>query len=259
MPERGGRLYRKHHKGGPTVAPWTPPSLPALKHWPKASTIPGLSDGNNITTWPDDSGNAWDFTGAADKPVYKTNIVNSLAVARFDGSGLNRQQVTRANTGGLSDLTTFTFGMVIAGTNVNDTLYVMNATVSPDTGWVLADAGSNQMKFRPNYQTPGFVFNANHSSGFHIVIIRTESTGRTVKIWFDGGTAVTDSTYSAGTFTANTTGTFRIGCGASFSEGITGDIAEWVMDGTALAAADVNSLGGYFATTYALTWTNVSF
>lgn len=55
--------------------------------WYKADAITGLSDGDPIDTWPDSSGNSRDLTqtGTA-RPLYKTGIVNSLPVARFDGS-----------------------------------------------------------------------------------------------------------------------------------------------------------------------------
>ena len=55
--------------------------------WYKADAITGLSDGDPIDTWPDSSGNGRDLTqtGTA-RPLYKTGIVNSLPVARFDGS-----------------------------------------------------------------------------------------------------------------------------------------------------------------------------
>lgn len=59
-----------------------------LKLWLDASRITGLNDGDAVTTWSDSSGNGYNATQAtpANKPTYKTIILNSKPVVRFDGS-----------------------------------------------------------------------------------------------------------------------------------------------------------------------------
>src|SRR3990167_3932393 len=65
-----------------------PDSISGLQLWLKADAITGLNDGDSVTTWTDSSGNSNDATQstAANKPIYKTSIINSKPVLRFDGS-----------------------------------------------------------------------------------------------------------------------------------------------------------------------------
>lgn len=46
--------------------------------WLEADSLTGLSDGDDITTWSDGSGNALDFSqpDPAFKPVYKANMIS---------------------------------------------------------------------------------------------------------------------------------------------------------------------------------------
>lgn len=70
------------------VVPWKPLALPGLDFWYDASQITGLSDGAEITSWPDLSGNSNHATNAssASGPTYKTSILNGKPVARFNGT-----------------------------------------------------------------------------------------------------------------------------------------------------------------------------
>ena len=56
--------------------------------WLRADAITGLNDTDPVATWPDSSGNSNDATQgtAADRPLYRTNIVNGLPIVRFDGA-----------------------------------------------------------------------------------------------------------------------------------------------------------------------------
>lgn len=56
--------------------------------WLKADAIPGLADGAAIASWADSTGNGNNATQAtgAKQPLYKTAIVNSKPVVRFDGT-----------------------------------------------------------------------------------------------------------------------------------------------------------------------------
>jgi len=54
-----------------------------------ADAITGLNDGDKVATWEDLSGEGNDATQAteANRPTYKTDILNGKPVVRFDGSG----------------------------------------------------------------------------------------------------------------------------------------------------------------------------
>lgn len=65
-----------------------PTKISGCKLWLKADFITGLNDGDALATWPDASGNGNDTTQATlgNKPLYKTNIINSLPSVKFDGT-----------------------------------------------------------------------------------------------------------------------------------------------------------------------------
>lgn len=56
-----------------------------LRLWLAGRFITGLSDGNNIATWADESGNGFDATQTdnAERPQYQTGEINSLPAVEF--------------------------------------------------------------------------------------------------------------------------------------------------------------------------------
>lgn len=71
--------------------PWTPlgafgSSLVKFQH--KADAITGLSDGNQVASWTDSSGNAKHAANATsgEQPTYQTNEINGMPVVRFDST-----------------------------------------------------------------------------------------------------------------------------------------------------------------------------
>lgn len=70
-----------------SLASGAPDTVGTLLIWYKADFFWGLSDGDQVTTWPDLSGNGWNAIQAVDakKPLYKTSILNSLPSIRLDG------------------------------------------------------------------------------------------------------------------------------------------------------------------------------
>lgn len=72
----------------PSKDKFSPAHIPGLQIWLDADAITGLSDGDPIATWLDQSGlgrDASQSTGAK-KPTYKTGIINGKPVIRFDGT-----------------------------------------------------------------------------------------------------------------------------------------------------------------------------
>jgi hypothetical protein len=68
-------------------APFSPSDISGLKLWLKADAL-ALSDNDPVASWTDSSGqgnHATQSSGGA-KPTFKTNIVNSKPIIRFDGT-----------------------------------------------------------------------------------------------------------------------------------------------------------------------------
>lgn len=71
----------------PTAVAFSPTSLSGLHSWWDASQITGLADGDPVASWSDMSGGGHTLTQAtsAQRPTYKTSILNGKPVVRFDG------------------------------------------------------------------------------------------------------------------------------------------------------------------------------
>ena len=69
------------------AAPWVPTDITSatLRMWFRADTL-GLNDNDLVGTWPDESGEGNDLVQGttAFKPTFKTSIINSLPIVRFD-------------------------------------------------------------------------------------------------------------------------------------------------------------------------------
>jgi PKD repeat protein len=65
-----------------------PPSVPGLVLWLSADALPGLADGDPVSSWPDLSGAGSDATqpDAARRPTYRTGQVQGLPAVVFDAT-----------------------------------------------------------------------------------------------------------------------------------------------------------------------------
>jgi len=100
--------------------------------WLAADKISGLSDGAEVTTWSDESGQGNDATEATNKPTYETNEQNGLPVVRFAGS--DRLTVSGFGTAEFSTITEMT------------TFVVYNP--EGDTGYNVLDLGTTGQHWR---------------------------------------------------------------------------------------------------------------
>lgn len=97
---------------------WVPSNLASLAVWLKGDTLSG-TDGDNIATWADSSGNSRDFTQSteADKPNLEVAELNGLNVVRF----------TQAST-------EFLTGPSIGGIGTSCSLFYVVKAVANDSG-----------------------------------------------------------------------------------------------------------------------------
>lgn len=72
------------------TAVWAQTAVPTngLRFWLRASDITGVSDGQPVGTWPDNSGNSRSATSTGTfRPLFRANAINGLPAVRFTGNG----------------------------------------------------------------------------------------------------------------------------------------------------------------------------
>lgn len=100
-----------------------------------ARDITGLSDGDSVTTWTDSSAAGNDMTQAtgSKKPVYKTNIIGSNPVVRFQGNRTANLSCSIASSwSGFNGVTIFTVAQWNSQASWNFPLLI---SVSTSTGF----------------------------------------------------------------------------------------------------------------------------
>lgn len=81
-----------------------PPVTTGLQAHLDASALTGLSDGDKVASWTDESGNGNHFTQGNDsiRPIYKTGIIQGLPVVRFSFASLTELAIPNGLLSGAS-------------------------------------------------------------------------------------------------------------------------------------------------------------
>jgi prepilin-type N-terminal cleavage/methylation domain-containing protein len=104
------------------ITAFSPADVAGLKIWLKADALVGLNDGDSVTTWTDSSSDNRDAT-CGSCPIYKTNILNTEPVVRFDGS---------SNVMNFTDISdTRTVFVVFNDAGSNDYAHLLGGVTSP--------------------------------------------------------------------------------------------------------------------------------
>lgn len=151
-----------------------------LKFWVKADQITGKSDGDNVTSWSDQSGNGYNLSEATNPPIYKASIQNGKAVVRFNGTSQFMTGTTLSNVISLSAQSTW-FVLAVTATPSsnhgngyrNDAIYSENGGGNSglylkSTGVVMFEAyAPGAVQLSVNYSTiPTFsIYHVRHESG----------------------------------------------------------------------------------------------
>lgn len=217
--------------GGATA--FTPLSLPGLVAWYDADAITGLSDTDPVTTWNDLSGNGWNLgqSTAAAKPLYRTGILNSKPVLRFDGTD-DFMVNSDFNLGGQ-----MTIIVVYANrTGGNGSLFsndVANGPLQRETS-----------TFYHGSQ-PAITTTSLNLSNLYVALFDWDRRSHQVRL--DG--AVAGSALGTGDATGTT---FKIGARSTGIEFLNGDIAEVIVCATLLGGNDLANVESYLTTKWGL-------
>jgi hypothetical protein len=218
------KLYRPG--GGRQIPPRANLAL-----WLRADAITGLNDTDPVATWPDSSGNSNDATQAvaANRPLYRTNIINGLPVVRFDAA--NDHMDTPNNVFNANPFSVF---IVFSGTVAAATHRAIN-----DNGGANFGIGTDTASI--------IVFNGAFIGAAGLVddvpVLATYiHDGANASFWVDGVLAGTNAQ-------VNTPGRIRLS--APVGDTLNGDIAE-VLAYTADLTAQRAAIEAYLTTKYAL-------
>lgn len=232
-----GGAIQEYRAGVPSLgtAASLPSDISGLQLWYKADQITGLVDADPVTTWTDLGALLKDLTQvtAGNKPSYRTNVVNSLPVVRFDGTD---DRMATASFTSVPQPTTFF--IVVKSNNASKDRYFDSAgrqLFGNDTSGYEMYAGSSLL-------TGG-----TRDTSWHVfTIIFNGASSRARK---DG-----TSTITGNPGTAAITLVYLGWDGIVNTDNLSGDVAEFGMYNVALSDANHNALGSGLATKYALTW-----
>ncbi|MFY0629744.1 MAG: T9SS type A sorting domain-containing protein [Flavobacteriaceae bacterium] len=159
--------------------------------WLDANEITGVSNGADLTSWSDVSGNNNDFSETATfSPVYQTNVVNGFPVARFNKT--NNRIRNPSFTDFATDAITSIFVNINNGESTDAHLSYASSAGNND---FLIFSSNNLQFFRGTSTTSGVSSNDNN---WHIINTSWQSSGGNLAIWKDGLESFT-STFQAGT------------------------------------------------------------
>ena len=211
--------------------------------WYKASQITGLSDGDPVSQWDDESANADHAVQAtgANQPIYKTGILNGHPVVRFDGSN---DYLTLSNILDATSAVAHFFAVAIHnGTGIANILS-NRVDGSSSGGWFLG----YQDPSTPRYGHNG-VGTVTYAATDQFNIIEVQRNGTDVTIGINGslGTPTTLSYTVAGS-SATKLGVLD----ADGNRALNGDIAENVIYAALLSAADRLDLISHFKAKYGI-------
>ena len=247
-----------------------PDDIAGLLLWLKADGIVGLSDGDAVATWLDETTNNNDFSQATAsfRPVYKTNILNGKPIVRFDG--IDNGLISANPIIPASDFTLFI--VLKSASNQSDLACPFEqGLASPTVAFTLQfqsfDApflcfgGSNNTDYRlKNYA----------ATDTNLHLITRHHLGTTGKIWLDGvletlSTVTTGPTYGADitSFTATMAAaasdrdSAKLGFVALDDESYRdrfwdGDIAEVIIYDSGLSDANRQAIESYLASKYGI-------
>lgn len=266
MPAQRGR-QRQHvaqYGGGRGVVAFGPSTISGLSAhydftdattlYTDAGTTLVTADADAIYQANDKTANAYHLTqsAAGQRPLYKTNIVNSKSVARFDGT----DDLMNVTITAFGNTQTWVFVVkkqtaagaqkYFLGTSATSQLTTDSGNLGESYGYVNDEGGSQAAPGYPDSTCTDWTIGVGRFASLSDVKWYWNGVGGTGFEAFDPADA-----YAAGT--ALTLGGRTVGGLNSNHE-----FAEVMFYNAAVSVANINLLGNYLATKYGLTWTTVT-
>jgi hypothetical protein len=246
----------------------TPHTVPGLEVWLAADKITGISNGGNVTSWPDYGLSAGGPHASAQwssaAPTYQTNVINSLPTVRFGGTGWFKHWIS---SWAHSELT---FAMVMRASSLSNTYSAIltaawiaqpssGAAVTTNWGgYFIRSTGKTALYWdvqavnggsttQTSYDGTG---SATISSGtFYVIsgIIGPQAVSTRVALASDGSIASLQNT--------NLVSSPAVAIGQDYgnsSRVLVGDIAELLIYQHALSTSELSTVENYLKTKYGL-------
>ncbi|MBU1719582.1 MAG: hypothetical protein KKA07_10980, partial [Bacteroidetes bacterium] len=225
------------------------------KLWLRASDISGVIDGDPVTTWPDVSGNSYDLSQSnpAFQPVFRTNIVNSRPVVRFnvDNNRLIRNPFEGIPTSAYS-------AYIVYKTADNNDATISYATTSDNNNLLFFNDANLGIYTAGNNIATGQAINDN---SFHFVNVSWRNSDGRLKIYKEGSNMYSGTLSSGLSITSG--GCLALGGeqdavdgGYDVAQDFDGDIAEVIIYNNNLNSAQINIVDNYLAAKYGFTISN---
>lgn len=238
----GSRGMNLQKVSSSSVSSFSPSDISGLRIWYKSDSL-SLNDNDSVTTWTDSSGNANNATEATNPPIYKTNIINSKPVVRFDGTNdvLNFSNMT---------VTAFTLSAVVISRATHSYEGIFQC-LSDSLGFVVLINGTGQ--YWGHRSGSGWIDDG--------TTIFTTGTPVIVTYSFAGGSKTTAANYRMHKNSTEVSTTLLNTIGGSDSANAIGresttfaqvDIPEILVYNSALSDSDRSNVVSYLNTKYAV-------
>lgn len=247
---RGRRRFRslgRRRNVRAQIESFAPTDIDGLELWLDASAITGLSDGDPVTTWEDQSSNGFDATQATadNKPTYQTNELNGKPVVRFDGTNDLLSTSSVSVVGDDGTWTVFAVSDLTGGTGAQTIVDHDNLTRIAQ--FLRYSAGSAQA-IAFNEAGGAFTDSESHGAGFDVISsVRSALAVQVFVNGTSGGSTATTGIAISGSEIV------RIGSRGASGAHLAGDIAEVLIYSAALSTADREAVEEYLASKYGIT------
>lgn len=220
----------------------SPAAVRGLSLWLAADHLSGLSDGDPVVQWPNSAPGIMGLDAEAPvSPIYKTSIVNSKPIVRFDGSTQYFRMSLPPQVLGISIFVVFKLANI---TPAYAGLFGVSA--AGDTGgWFIKSSGKSALYASGNvYDGSGSITYGTSAFNYSTMVI-----GRQTYTTRRNGSA---DASGAATFLPNWGVSAILANQAIGGRYMACDIAEFLMYYRGLTSSEITSVESYLSTKYAL-------
>lgn len=211
------------------------------------------SNDDKVMAWLDKaSGNVLAAKESGLYPTLKTAHINSQNALYFDGTNLLSGSGVQASFEDWSGDSTLIFAFDANGDSAADPI----ALPASGSARLINNATSGYMATLRNSRLSAQPHGVNLNAP-HITTITTSNTQNFYKIFGNGGSAVTNTTFNNPGWNTKSS-FFKVGGASETAYTLNGYIYEILFFDSALSNADMNAVGSYLGSKYGITYSNIS-